>query len=64
MQVVFLVLVESNDPAVVDAAIKRMIARSPALQIRGHLVAKWAVHLCKVSYEFVYLKHSGEIMSS
>jgi hypothetical protein len=25
-----------------------MIAKSPALQIRGHLVADWAVHLCKV----------------
>jgi len=56
MQVIFLVLVKSSDQNEIEAAVKKMIAKSPALQIRGHLVAKWAVHLCKVNNIFIYYK--------
>jgi hypothetical protein len=63
MQVVFLVLVDSTDPAVVDKAIKKMIARSPALQIRGHLVAKWAIHLSQVRCRKVVITFNNYLLS-
>jgi len=48
LQVVFLVLVDSNDPEVVAKAVDKMVQRSPALRIRGPEVVKWATHLSKV----------------
>ena len=49
LQVVFLVLVESNDPNAITNAVRKMVERSPALRIRGREVVKWAMHLSKVS---------------
>ena len=49
LQVVFLVLVESDDPIVISNAVQKMVERSPALRIRGREVIKWAMHLSKVS---------------
>jgi hypothetical protein len=49
IHVVFLVLVESDDEDTIRKAIQKMIKRSPALYIRGKLVAKWAMHLSRVS---------------
>lgn len=53
LQVVFLVLVDSNDPEVIAAAVDKMVKRSPSLQIRGREVVKWALHLSKVSMSIV-----------
>ena len=53
LQVVFLVLVESDDPATISAAVKKMVERSPALHIRGAEVVKWAMHLCKVGHKSI-----------
>lgn len=49
LQVVFLVLVESDDPKAIAEAVQRMTKRSPSLHIRGREVVKWAMHLSKVS---------------
>ena len=49
LQVVFLVLVRTDDPAVIDAAVRKMCQRSPALRIRGLQVVKWACYMCDVS---------------
>ena len=49
LQIVFLVLVKSDNPVAIDKAVRRMIAKSPALHIRGLEVLKWAFWLCDVS---------------
>jgi hypothetical protein len=48
LQVVFLVLVDSDNPDTIAAKIKKMVKNSSALRIRGWLVLKWAHHLCQV----------------
>jgi hypothetical protein len=48
LQVVFLVLVDSDSPETIAAAVKKMVDKSPALRIRGREVLKWAIHLSKV----------------
>lgn len=47
IQVVFLVLVDVATPEALEAAVKKIISRSPALRIRTKEVIKWAYHLCK-----------------
>jgi hypothetical protein len=49
IQVIFMVLVESDDPAVIKTAVRKMAARSPFLHIRGRVVVDWALHLSQVS---------------
>jgi hypothetical protein len=48
IQVVFMVLVESDDPVAVQAAVRKMAARAPSLHIRGRVVVDWALHLSQV----------------
>lgn len=52
LQVVFLVLVDSNDPETISKAVDKMVKRSPALRIRGREVVKWAMHLSKVCFTY------------
>lgn len=57
LDVVFMVLVDSDDPAVIEASIKTMVDRSPSLRIRGKEVLKWAMHLSKVGGSAIAICH-------
>ncbi len=53
IQVIFLTVVDMDDPVRRGEAIRAMVDRAPALKVRGREVVKWAYHLSRVRLQTI-----------